>query len=246
MARRNVLVIGKTGAGKSTVANKIIGKNVFTVGRSVESSTSVNSHYDVLVVDQRNRKEYAIRMIDTIGFEDTGNENRTRTSNKEIIESVKDYFQTHTPEGLHLIIFVYRKGRFTLEEKKVFEFIIEKFEANIKPLSALVITYCDNETDEARQQVISNFRENPLTRGIANLMGKGIYAVGFADLENTLPLFRPLYMELSDKYVTTLRQLVYSCERIHLAEEIASEIFWRKLFEIYLIALFRAVICSIL
>ena len=246
MARRNILVIGKTGAGKSTVANKIIGQNLFTTSESLESRTSVNSHRDVVVVDERNNNEYSIRMIDTIGFEDTGNEDRDKTSNEEIIESVKRYFQTYTPEGLHLIIFVYRKGRFTQEEKKVFDFIVEKFEADIKPLSALVITYCDNETDKAREEIISNFQENRLTRRIANLMGKGIYAVGFPDLENTLALFRPLYMELSDKYVTTLRQLIYSCERIYLADEIASEIFWRKLLELYIIALYSSWFCSIL
>ena len=246
MARRNILVIGKTGAGKSTVANKIIGQNVFTTSGSVESRTSVNSHCDVMVVDERNGNLYAIRMIDTIGFEDTGNEDRDKTSNEEIIESVKRYFQTYTPEGLHLIIFVYRKGRFTQEEKKVFDFIAEKFEADIKPLSALVITCCDNETDEAREEIISNFREKPLTRRIANLMGKGIYAVGFPDLENTIPHFRSTYRELSDKYVTTLRQLIYSCEIIHLREEIASEIFWRKLLELYQIALVSSWFCGIL
>ena len=229
MARRNVLVIGKTGAGKSTVANKIIGENVFTTSGSVQSSTSGNSYHDVAVVDERNGKYYSIRIIDTIGFEDTG----TTTSNEEIIKSVKRYFQTHTPEGIHLIIFVFRKGRFTQEEKKVFEFITEKFGASIKPLSALVITHCDNETDEAREEIISNFQENPLTRGIANLMGKGIYAVGFADLENSLPLLHPVYQELSDKYVTTLRRLIYSCETIYLTEEIANEFFWRKVLELY-------------
>ena len=221
MARRNVLIIGKTGAGKSTLANKIIGKNVF--GGSVGSCTSVNSHYDAVIVDERNRKEYTVRIIDTIGFEDTGSKDRTKKSNEQIIESVKRYFQTIAPEGLHLIIFVYRKGRFTQEEKKVFEFTTEIFEANIKPLSALVITQCDNETDEARKEIISNFREDPLTRGIANLMGKGIYAVGFADLEKTLPILRPFYQELSDKYATTLRRLIYSCERIYLTDEIANE-----------------------
>ena len=165
MARRNVLVIGKTGAGKSTVANKIIGENVFPTSGSVGSSTSVNTHYDKVVVDERNGREYTIRMIDTIGFEDTGSEDGTKKSNEQIIESVKCYFQTITPEGLHLIIFVFRQGRFTQEEKTVFEFITETFGANIKPLSALVITHCDNQTDEAREEIISNFQKDSLTRG---------------------------------------------------------------------------------
>ena len=78
-------------------------------------------------------------------------------------------------------------------------------------------------------------------------MGKGIYAVGFPDLENTLPHLRPAYQQLSDNYVTTLRRLIYSCETIYLTEEIANELFWQVLLHLYLhTALLRAVFCGIL
>ena len=91
-----------------------------------------------------------------------------------------------------------------------------------------------------------NDQEDPLTRGIANLMGKGIFCCWICWLRKYLTTFCPFYQELSDKHVTTLRRLIYSCEKIYLAEEIANELFWRTFFCLYVIALIIDAFCGIL
>ena len=68
--RRNIIVLGKTGAGKSTVANQILGTNHFEVSTSTQSVTRrVRNGEARLTVDG---VDYNIKIIDTVGLFDTG------------------------------------------------------------------------------------------------------------------------------------------------------------------------------
>ena len=221
---RNVLVIGKTGAGKSTVANKIIGEERFKVKRSIESETSYHVDHEVILTDRGNR--YRVKVVDTVGFQDTARKDGTKISNEENIRRLKQYFRSSVPDGLHLIIFVFREGRLTDEEKQTFDFIIANFEVNIKPVSALVITNCESLSQIKKNEIISEFRTHPTTRPIANLMGKGIYTVGFPDIDDLADHLKVVYTTQIQSDVDILRRLVYSCDTGYLSKELFDDTFW--------------------
>ena len=47
--RRNVVVVGKTGVGKSTVANKLVGDDVFKVAEELDGVTRTISHCEATI-----------------------------------------------------------------------------------------------------------------------------------------------------------------------------------------------------
>ena len=47
--RRNVVVVGKTGVGKSTVANKLVGDDVFKVAEELDGVTRTISHCETTI-----------------------------------------------------------------------------------------------------------------------------------------------------------------------------------------------------
>ena len=73
---RNVDVLGKTGAGKSTIANKILQgqgddqSNKFEVSYSVISSESRGNMAPTALLDTTNRK-FIMQVVDTWGLFDT-------------------------------------------------------------------------------------------------------------------------------------------------------------------------------
>ena len=98
---RTVVVVGKTGAGKSTVANQILGREAFKVKNVASSVTSEVEDMCSLVYDESSNTRYNFRVIDTLGVFDTS------LKNDAVITKIKKFFQNEAPGGVNLVLFVF-------------------------------------------------------------------------------------------------------------------------------------------
>lgn len=215
-SRRNVVVVGKTGSGKSTVANYILstGDDEFEVSASFKSVTQRVSHADtVLTYDSG---IYSVTVLDTVGLFDTG-----MLSNKKIMDEVQDYAHKHAPDGVNLVLFVMKKGRYSPEEKQAFDYISERLGRNISAVSALVLTHCDNEDEEARQSLVEDFTTGDMTSKMASCMEKGIYTVGFPDTGKMKQKMLALMQEDIEDDRQTLLKLIASCSEREFTKELS-------------------------
>ena len=219
--KRNVLIVGKTGAGKSTIANIIIGKDEFKVQHSVSSVTRKTKHAKVSIATED--CQYNIKIIDTVGLFDTGIK-----TNQATIDEIKQYFRDYIPEGISLILFVFKEGRFTPEERATFDFIIKNFDRDISDISALIVTNCDHKSERARKEYIDDIKSNDVTKSIADFVTKGIYAVGFPKLEDIDEEWRPMYEKKIDKDKKQLQDLVHGSSEMRLARELFDDSFWTR------------------
>lgn len=220
--KRNIVVVGKTGAGKSTVANNIfVSDKKFEVGKSTGSQTSEVLSIQVKHTDQTTKIQYDIKIIDTMGIFDT------RITNYKVIEKIKKYFQENVSEGVSLVLFVFRKGRFTEEEKKALEFLMKNFHSEISDISALVITNCEVDNETARRTFIEDFKKN--VGPIASFMSKGIYTVGFPDTTDMKPRLRAIMEEDMEDDIKQLRELAMRASQMRLGKEMFEKSFWEKI-----------------
>lgn len=217
---RSVLIVGKTGAGKSTLGNHLLKDDKFPVSDSFNSTGHSVSH-GVAEGKIEGNARLKCKVVDTVGLFDT-----TQLSNKKVMKDVKLYVNQHLPEGINIVLFVFRKGRFTREEKDTFDFISKRFGKDIRDISALIITHCENDAPEAREQLIHDFHTNTQTSNIAALMGKGIYAVGFPNTssDDLLQIYRPRMA----RDEAALRKLIIESEKSFLATQLIEEPFWDK------------------
>jgi GTPase Era involved in 16S rRNA processing len=131
---KNLIIVGRTGGGKSTLSNVLTGTDDFEEsGRSI----SVTKNF------QKEGFEYNgkyFNVIDTIGI---GN---TKLSTKKVLYKILDGIFS-LPEGISQILFVI-DGRFTAEEAKIFNLlkssIFDIFEIGILDYVTIVRTKFSN------------------------------------------------------------------------------------------------------
>ncbi|MCE8167816.1 MAG: 50S ribosome-binding GTPase [Candidatus Moeniiplasma glomeromycotorum] len=138
---RNILIVGITGNGKSTLANVLTGTNEF---KEQSSSTSVTKNFQSSDVFQWEGKSYCI--IDNIGFGDTNN-----ISKEDILFKIGDGIH-ETREGINQVLFVF-KDRFSEEQIIAFNLFKDFInETGITKFTTIVKTGFENFRNQKRRE----------------------------------------------------------------------------------------------
>lgn len=132
--KTRIVVLGKTGAGKSSLANTLCGKTAFKPDHSPASGTS-KCQSEFMSISGRD-----IMLIDTPGFFDTG---RSEEEMKpEIVRCI-----TECAPGPHVILIVLKVEKFTEHEKAVFEQMKSHFSEEVFKYATVLFTHGDQLPD---------------------------------------------------------------------------------------------------
>ncbi|RXN25229.1 GTPase IMAP family member 8-like protein [Labeo rohita] len=125
-----LVLLGKTGCGKSATASTIVGRQVF------DSSATSTSQTKQCQSETTVRFGKEISVIDTPGLYDT--ELSKEEVQREIVKCV-----TFASPGPHAFIIIIRVGRFTEEEKNTVQYLKEVFGERILKYTMILFTYKD-------------------------------------------------------------------------------------------------------
>ena len=213
---RRIILLGKTGVGKATLANRITGTSEFKVHDDLESITRNPVFSEPVQVESPDHVQYNVQLLDT-----TGLVNESGITKQEVVRQIKTHCLEKGGESDVLVIFVVAYGRFTDEEWDIFRHVTKTLsKTKLSVASALVVTKCEDLSEDARDNLVREIRHSAQTGPIVQNMYKGIYPVGFPDIAKLKPELSGAYEEGMKKDEATLRQLFLDVEEPQPPDEV--------------------------
>uniref|UniRef100_A0A1A7XEA0 AIG1-type G domain-containing protein n=1 Tax=Iconisemion striatum TaxID=60296 RepID=A0A1A7XEA0_9TELE len=141
-----IVLLGRTGTGRSSSGNTILGRAAFWVEVS-PCSTTTKCRRQTGTVSER-----SVSIIDTPGFF------HTHLSPQEVMTEVGQCVTLYSP-GPHVFLVTVQLGRFTQEEKEALEWIKARFGSEVCRFTMVLFTWGDQLQGKSLEDFLEESRE---------------------------------------------------------------------------------------
>jgi len=221
--QKNVLLIGKSGGGKSTLF-EVLKKPLYvtTSETTLFAGARLKAEYAPLVVRNGEGKAYSINVIDTPGLFEVRSNPAEKRSNRQIFELMESCLREKVTTISAVFLVIPVSHVFTEEDLETLNQVSSFLGDGFKKNTMIVFSQADTYQLDALQGRISEFLSSPVSLPFINFCQGGIYFTGAVSGESVSE-YGEAYETKAKKKVICLRQhlidAVIACSDVHLPEK---------------------------
>ncbi|CAG2172031.1 unnamed protein product [Oppiella nova] len=201
----NVLLIGRSQVGKSTIVEVLLNpqKGTYSNGFSI---TKVPHMQSLIVTDEQTDYSYQINIVDTPGFGQV-RENNENPTDDDVLKCVSRCIE-HNINWLNVVCFVTKAKETNRLDVPVFKKLWPYLGPSYADTSMMVVTHCEGYTADERVEIIENIRTHTITKEYYDYCKLGTYCFGAIDVNKVNEFkekLRPMIVEDKLVEIETMR-----------------------------------------
>jgi GTPase SAR1 family protein len=171
---KNILIIGRTRTGKSTIASMLVDPTYVPKDLTLKADTKEPQFRSFHLQQQR----IVFNVIDTPGLFERGNTEVDIRDNEKILETIGKCINMEITK-FHVICFcVSVSNGINSEDIKSLELLIEYMGEGISNNSCLIITHCESKIDQQRETLKEELLQDLYFKKVAPFFQLGIFFSG--------------------------------------------------------------------
>lgn len=178
--QKNVLVIGRTRAGKTTIKKVLVDPTTVAEEMRLAAQTRAATFESFIIDDDA----MVVNIIDTPGLFEKGANNMNLMDNKTILKTIEQCVAREITK-FHLICFCasFESG-INAEDVKSIILLTEFLGPAVSQNSCLIITRCESKNEEQRNTLRKEIENDTLFKPITGYFQRGIFFSGSLDRDS--------------------------------------------------------------
>lgn len=156
---RNIILIGRSRTGKTTIANVISDITYVSKAHELYSQTQT-VQFKTISTDTKGDLWYFFNFIDVPGFFDISNNGKEKLTNDKINSYLRECMAKNIT-NIHMFAFVFNLAAGINERDIETMLFVKKTYPYLDKYMALVITHCEQLEEDQRKRLITDFFRHP-------------------------------------------------------------------------------------